>query len=118
MDKEAEIEAMLRRRKNRKVVEPQVKVQSAAVDMVTGKTPASPVGEVETLVVQVLGIFFFVLLTEGLVLAGSGFLPAEWDPFFRDALYPSFSPQMLLFLGMSSAYGLWKTGKLPGQKQM
>jgi len=26
-------------------------------------------------------------------------------------LYPSFSPQMLLFLGMSSAYGLWKTGK-------
>lgn len=60
-----------RRRKNRKVVEPQVKVQSAAVDMVTGKTPASPVGEVETLVVQVLGIFFFLLLTEGLVLAGS-----------------------------------------------
>jgi hypothetical protein len=40
-----------------------------------------------------------------------GFLPAEWDPFFRDVLYPSFSPQMLLFLGMSSAYGLWKTGK-------
>jgi hypothetical protein len=40
-----------------------------------------------------------------------GFLPDEWDPFFRDALYPSFSPQMLLFLGMSSAYGLWKTGK-------
>lgn len=140
-----------RRRKNRKVIEPQVKVQSAAVDMVTGKAPASPVGEVETLVVQVLGIFFFVLLTEGLVLAGSvsvaccccyccqpvglrsafcfgrsgraaadtlccgavlqGFLPAEWDPFFRDVLYPSFSPQMLLFLGMSSAYGLWKTGK-------
>lgn len=40
-----------------------------------------------------------------------GFLPVEWDPFFRDVLYPSFSPQMLLFLGMSSAYGLWKTGK-------
>lgn len=40
-----------------------------------------------------------------------GFLPAEWDPFFRDVLYPSFSPQMLLFLGMSSAYGLFKTGK-------
>lgn len=40
-----------------------------------------------------------------------GFLPSEWDPFFRDVLYPSFSPQMLLFLGMSSAYGLWKTGK-------
>lgn len=47
-----------------------------------------------------------------------GFLPAEADSFIQDYLYPSFSPQMLLFLGMSSAYGLWKTGKLPGQQQM
>jgi hypothetical protein len=60
-----------RRRKNRKVVEPKVKVQSAVVDMATGKTPASTAGEAETRVVQVLGIFFFVLLTEGLLLAGS-----------------------------------------------
>lgn len=41
------------------------------VDMATGKTPASAAGAAETRVVQVLGIFFFVLLTEGLVLAGS-----------------------------------------------
>jgi hypothetical protein len=47
-----------------------------------------------------------------------GFLPTEVDGFIQDVLYPSFSPQMLLFLGMSSAYGLWKTGKLPGQQQM
>lgn len=47
-----------------------------------------------------------------------GFLPAEVDVFVQDVLYPSFSPQMLLFLGMSSAYGLWKTGKLPGQQQI
>jgi hypothetical protein len=47
-----------------------------------------------------------------------GFLPTEVDAFIQDVLYPSFSPQMLLFLGMSSAYGLWKTGKLPGQQQM
>jgi hypothetical protein len=40
-----------------------------------------------------------------------GFLPADWDGFIADVLYPSFSPQMLLFLGMSSAYGLYKTGK-------
>jgi hypothetical protein len=60
-----------RRRKNRKVVEPKVKVQSAVVDMATGKTPASTAGEAETRVVQVLGSFFFVLLTEGLLLAGS-----------------------------------------------
>lgn len=48
-----------------------MKVESAAVDMATGKAPASPVGAAETRVVQALGIFFFVLLTEGLVLAGS-----------------------------------------------
>lgn len=48
-----------------------MKVQSAAVDMATGKAPTTPVGEAETRVVQALGIFFFVLLTEGLVLAGS-----------------------------------------------
>ena len=48
-----------------------MKVQSAAVDMATGKAPTSPVGEAETRVVQVLGIFFFILLAEGLVLAAS-----------------------------------------------
>jgi hypothetical protein len=40
-----------------------------------------------------------------------GFLPADWDSFIQDVIYPSYSPQMLLFVGMSSAYGLWKTGK-------
>ncbi|WIA08275.1 hypothetical protein OEZ85_007718 [Tetradesmus obliquus] len=117
--KEDEIEALLRRRKNRKgKVEPKVKVESAVVDMATGKTPANAVGEAEGRVLQALAGFFGVLLTEGLLLAGAGFLPAEADSFIQDYLYPSFSPQMLLFLGMSSAYGLWKTGKLPGQQQM
>jgi hypothetical protein len=46
-----------------------------------------------------------------------GFLPEGSDGFITDYLYPSFSPQILLFLGLSSLYGLWKTGKLPGQKQ-
>eukprot|EP00879_Flechtneria_rotunda_P025974 GHRR01027641.1.p1 GENE.GHRR01027641.1~~GHRR01027641.1.p1 ORF type:complete len:201 (+),score=87.21 GHRR01027641.1:180-782(+) len=117
--KEEAIEALLRRRKNRRgQVEPQVKVESAVVDMATGKTPANAVGEAETKVIQVLFGFFGILLVEGLVLAGSGFLPTELDMFVQDVLYPSYSPQMLLFLGMSSAYGLWKTGKLPGQQQM
>lgn len=40
------------------------------------------------------------------------------DAWVQDVLYPSYSPQMLLFLGMSSAYGLFKTGKLPGQQQI
>lgn len=47
-----------------------------------------------------------------------GFLPEALDAAVRDYLYPSFSPQMGLFLGASSLYGLWKTGKLPGQKQL
>jgi hypothetical protein len=59
-------------------VQPNVKVESAVVDMATGKTPASAAGAAETRVVQVLGIFFFVLLTEGLVLAGSVSEGANW----------------------------------------
>ena len=47
-----------------------------------------------------------------------GFLPESVDAVVQGYLYPSYSPQMLLFLGLSSGYGLWKTGKLPGQQQM
>lgn len=47
-----------------------------------------------------------------------GFLPESFDAAVTDWLYPSYSPQILLFLGMSSLYGLFKTGKLPGQKQL
>jgi hypothetical protein len=39
------------------------------------------------------------------------------DEWIQNAVYPSYSPQILLFLGMSSLYGLFKTGSLPGQKQ-
>lgn len=47
-----------------------------------------------------------------------GFLPEEYDAVVENYLYPSYSPQMLAFLAASSLYGLWKTGKLPGQKQL
>lgn len=61
-----------RRRKSKKgKVEPKVKVESAVVDMATGKAPANAAGEAETKVIQVLLGFFGILLTEGLVLAGS-----------------------------------------------
>jgi hypothetical protein len=61
-----------RRRKNRKgKVEPKVKVESAVVDMATGKTPANPVGEAEGRVLQALAGFFGILLVEGLLLAGA-----------------------------------------------
>lgn len=63
---------MQRRRKSKKgKVEPKVKVESAVVDMATGKTPTNTIGAAETRVVQVLFGFFGILLTEGLLLAGS-----------------------------------------------
>lgn len=46
-----------------------------------------------------------------------GFLPTDADAVIQDVVYPSYSPQLLLFLGLSSLYGLFKTGKLPGQSQ-
>ncbi len=47
-----------------------------------------------------------------------GFLPTEADTFIQEVLYPSYSPQILAFLGFSSLYGLFKTGSLPGQKKL
>lgn len=41
-----------------------------------------------------------------------GFLPEDWDDFVTHSLYPSYTYTVLLFLGMSSLYGLWKTGKI------
>lgn len=42
-------------------------------------------------------------------------MPVEVDTWVQDVLYPSYSYQVLLFLGLSSLYGLFKTGSLPGQ---
>jgi hypothetical protein len=67
-----------RKRKGKKgKVEAKVKVESAVVDMATGKAPANAVGEAETKVIQMLLGFFGILLTEGLVLAGSVSLAAD-----------------------------------------
>jgi hypothetical protein len=52
-------------------VEPQVKVESAVVDMATGKAPTPAVGVAEARVLQALASFFALLLVEGLLLAGS-----------------------------------------------
>jgi len=68
-----------RKRKGKKgKVEAKVKVESAVVDMATGKAPANAVGEAETKVIQMLLGFFGILLTEGLVLAGSVSVAADW----------------------------------------
>lgn len=46
-----------------------------------------------------------------------GFLPDEIDSFVQDKVYPSYTYIMLGFLGLSTVYGLFKIGKLPGQRQ-
>eukprot|EP00198_Chlamydomonas_reinhardtii_P010417 XP_001699754.1 predicted protein [Chlamydomonas reinhardtii] len=46
-----------------------------------------------------------------------GFLPEAMDIWIQDNLYPNYSWVILGFLGLSSLYGLYKTGKLPGQIQ-
>lgn len=109
------LEARIRSKGKRKGrPEAKVQVTSAAVDQVTGKAPSTPQGEKETAYVLGLALLFAIIILEGLVLAGSGFLPEEADAFIQDTLYPSYSPTVLLFLGASSFYGLYKTGKIPG----
>lgn len=68
---------LLQRRRRSRRVEPKVKVESAVVDMATGKTPTNAVGEAESRVVQLLAAFFSLLLVEGLLLAGSVSTPAR-----------------------------------------
>jgi len=113
---EARIKAGKARRKGR--VEPKVKVASAVVDQVTGKTAPVPASQAESAYVTGLTALFVAVLAEGLLLAGSGFLPEEVDNFVREKLYPTYSYTVLAFLGGSSLYGLFKTGKLPGMQQL
>eukprot|EP00197_Chlamydomonas_leiostraca_P008782 CAMPEP_0202865738 /NCGR_PEP_ID=MMETSP1391-20130828/6329_1 /ASSEMBLY_ACC=CAM_ASM_000867 /TAXON_ID=1034604 /ORGANISM="Chlamydomonas leiostraca, Strain SAG 11-49" /LENGTH=162 /DNA_ID=CAMNT_0049545615 /DNA_START=120 /DNA_END=609 /DNA_ORIENTATION=+ len=106
------LEARMRSRRNKKV-EPKVKVESAVVDAVTGKGPAPPTAQAETTFITGLMFLFGVILLEGLLIAGTGFLPEEWDAFVTDVLYPGYTPTVFSFLMGSTAYGLWKIGKLP-----
>jgi hypothetical protein len=58
-------------RRNRRKVEPQVTVESAAVKQATGQTPATPEAQAESTYVLVMGAFFSLILIEGLLLAAS-----------------------------------------------
>lgn len=119
VDKSIEdLEERVRGRKKRSKVEAKVKVVSPVVDAVTGKTEQTPIGAAETVAVQWLGFIFLVVIVEGLMLAGSGFLPEELDAWVTDNLYPNYSYTVLAFLGFSSLYGLFKVGKLPFQEQL
>ena len=41
-------------------------------------------------------------------ICGAGFLPEEWDQFFVNTLYPSFTPTVGLFLLLAAGYGVFK----------
>uniref|UniRef100_A0ACD5TBZ7 Uncharacterized protein n=1 Tax=Avena sativa TaxID=4498 RepID=A0ACD5TBZ7_AVESA len=49
-----------------------------------------------------------IILVQGIALAASGFLPSEWDRFLVKFLYPTFTPTVLLFLGGTTGYGVFK----------
>lgn len=51
-----------------------------------------------------LGIF-----AEGLLVAGSGFLPESIDDFIAARIFPAFTPTLGVFLLVSVAYGLFKS---------
>ena len=113
-DDDIQIEQMMAsKRKSRKgqAAEPAkpYNVVSAARDSVYGDQPPSQIQQVETTVVQGLGLLFLLILAEGIFLGASGFMSAEMDALAQDVVYPLFTPTLGLFLAGSSAYGLWKT---------
>lgn len=84
-------------------------VIAPAVSRAKGEAAARPVDSAEAAALQFLGAFFFVLLLEGLALAAAGFFPENVDAFITERIYPSYSPQLGVFLLFSSLYGLWKS---------
>ena len=104
---------MASKRKSKKGQAPEpakpYKVVSATRDSVYGDQPPSQIQQVETTVVQGLGLLFLLILAEGIFLGASGFMSAEMDQLAQDVVYPLFTPTLGLFLAGSTAYGLWKT---------
>lgn len=84
-------------------------VIAPAVSRAKGEAAAQPADGAEAAALQFLGAFFVVLLLEGLALAASGFFPESVDAFITEKVYPSYSPQLGVFLLCSSLYGLWKS---------
>lgn len=64
--------------------------------------------QLESAVLGVLGLFFLVILGQGLFLSVSGFLPEEWDQFALNVVYPAFSPSVGIFVALAAAYGVLK----------
>ncbi|KAF4385435.1 hypothetical protein G4B88_005767 [Cannabis sativa] len=49
-----------------------------------------------------------IILTQGIILSASGFLPEEWDKFLVKYLYPTFTPTVGLFIAGTVTYGVLK----------
>ncbi|KAK9841022.1 hypothetical protein WJX81_006257 [Elliptochloris bilobata] len=107
-DDELQIEKQIRgRRTPRKKEGPTV--LAPQVQQAYSGAPQTPAGQAETLAVRGLGVFFLLIVSEGLFLALSGFLPESLDGFAEATVYPSFSPTVGIFLLCSALYGLWKS---------
>lgn len=71
--------------------------------------PPSEDTEFENNIVLVLFSIFGLIIFEGIFLAGSGFLPKAVDDFALNVVYPVFSPTVVVFLLVSTFYGVWKS---------
>lgn len=112
-----DIERRVRRSKSRRRLTPKVQVVNEQVEAMKSDEPLKPESQAETAIVTAMFFLFSAIILEGLVLAASGFLSEEVDAWIQDVLYPSYSPTVIVFLALSTLYGLFKTGLLPGQKQ-
>ncbi|KAI7844289.1 hypothetical protein COHA_002087 [Chlorella ohadii] len=92
------------------------KVIAPVRDQVYGGGPQTPVQKAENTVVATLAVLFFVILIEGILVAGSGFMSEEMDAWVAGTVLPAFTPTMGLFLAISTGYGLWKTRAAPEEK--
>ncbi|KAK9854489.1 hypothetical protein WJX84_005132 [Apatococcus fuscideae] len=74
-----------------------------------GGSELEKMGKIEGRFVGGLALLFLVILLEGLFLAGSGFLPEQYDQFAQDVVFKTFTPSVGVLLAGSAAYGLWKS---------
>lgn len=81
------------------------RVISATRDQVYGGGPLTQAQQTENTVISGLALLFFIILAEGVFLAGSGFMNEAVDQFAQNVVYPAFSPTLGLFLAGSTAYG-------------
>merc|ERR1739848_395666 len=73
------------------------------------RIPAEQYKKVDENFVLSLAFLFVGLFVEGLLVAGSGFLPEDVDQFIVSTIYPAFTPTLGVFLLVSVFYGLFKT---------